>query len=405
VSASTRLKSLRRLVAVIATMLAVVPTHVADSQDHAPDSHRLPRAVADAEAERLLRGLDPKSPQAIDRIPQLIGLIRDETAPKVLRQQAGMLLGRIGKPAVAAVPMLIRLLRDPETPADATRSWALKSLGLFGELAADAVPQLSRGVSDRSRSQDDRILIADVLGQIGTAAALQALSIELLRPQSEHTNSEALLRQVMVDAVALTGPQAIVALPALTRMTADGNADVRRKACQAIGQIGPRAELSLDPLLERLVLDETPAVRDAAAAAMGKIGPAAVSMLIDIMGSGDAELQWRAARSLQTIGPRAGSAVESLQRAFRVVDPRVRVESLKAVWRIRGDPKLVAGRLIQELSSPERQVRRQASLLLIEIDPLPAQAMMQLQIRAADRTRDGSREAGYVLRERARRSK
>ena len=397
-----RLKPLRKLVAVIATMQAGVPTYAANSQDHSPDP-QLPRAVADAEAERLLQGLDPKSPQAIDRIPQLIGLIRDAAAPKVLRQQAGMLLGRIGKPAVAAIPALIRLLRDPETPANATRSWALKSLGLFGELAADAVPQLSRELSDRSRSQDDRILIADVLGQIGTLAALQALSTELLRPQSEYTNSEALLRQVMVDAVALTGPRAIVALPALTRMTADRNADVRRKACRAIGQIGPRADLSLDPLLERLVLDETPAVRDAAAAAMGKIGPAAVSMLIDVMDSGDAELQWRAARSLQTIGSRAQPAVESLQRAFCATDARVRIESLEAAWRIRNDPKLVAGPLIQELSSSDRQIRRHASRLLVEIDPLPASALMQLRAHAADRRRDDSRAASYVLRERARR--
>ena len=402
-SASTRFKPLRKLVAMIASMQAVVPTFAADSQGHSPDSHRLPQAVADEEAERLVQGLDPRSAQAIDRIPQLIGLIRDEAAPKILRQQAGMLLGRIGKPAIAGIPVLIGLLRDTETPEESTRAWALKSLGLFGKLAADAVRQLSRELSDRSRLQDDRILIADVLGQIGTAAALQTLSRELLRPQSEHADGEALLRQVIVDAVALTGPQAIIALPALTRMTADGNADVRRKACRAIGQIGPRAELSLDPLLERLVLDETPAVRDAAAAAMGKIGPAAVSMLIDVMESGDAELQWRAARSLQTIGPRAEPAIESLRRASTSEDSRVRIESLEAVWRIRNDPKMVAGRLIEELSSSDRQIRRQASRLLIEIDPLPATALMQLRAHAADRRRDDSRAASYVLRERARR--
>ena len=207
----------------------------------------------------------------------------------------------------------------------------------------------------------------------------------------------------MVDAVALNGPQAVTALPALIRTTADRNADVRRKACRAIGQIGPRAELSLDPLLERLVLDETPAVRDAAAAAMGKIGPAAVSMLIDVMDSDDAELQWRAARSLQTIGSRAEPAVESLQGAFCAADARVRIESLEAAWRIRNDPKLVAGPLIQELSSSDRQIRRHACQLLIEIDPLPSTALMQLRAHTADHRRDESRAASYVLRERARR--
>ncbi len=395
-SASTRWNPLRKLV-VIAAMQAALPIHAADSQD----SHR-PRVTV-AEAERLL-GLDPKSSQAVDRVPQLIVLIKNEAAPKVLRQQAGMFLGRIGKPAAEAIPVLIELLVDTEPPAEATRSWALKSLGLFGELAADVVPQLNRELSDRSRSKDDRILIADVLGRIGTAAALQTLSRELLRPQPQLANADnkSLLRQVILDGIALNGPRAVVALPALIRATADGNSDVRRKACQAIGRIGPRAELSLDPLLERLVLDQTPAVRDSAAAAMATIGPAAVPVLINVMTSGDAELQWRAARSLQSIGPGAESAVESLKRAFRATDARVRIESLEAVWRIQDEPKLVAGPLIQELSSSDRQIRRHASRLLIEIDPLPAIALMRLKLSAADRTRDDSRAASYVLRERAR---
>lgn len=398
-------KSARLLFTLSVTVLvaAQVPSLIAaDAQ--ATDSEPHNSAAADA-ATRLLSGFDPNSPESIARVPELIRLMQDDGTPHVLRQQLGMALGRIGKPAAAAVPILVRLLHETRTTSISTRPWALKSLGLFGDLAATAVPQLSRELSDRSRTRDDRVLVADVLGQIGTTAALQTLARELLRQQSDSADSEALLRQVIVDAIAQAGPQGVVALPALIRMTSDRNSDVRRKACHAIGMLGPQAELSLDPLLDRLVLDENAAVRDAAASSLAKIGPAAVPVLTRVMESGDPELQWRAARSLKAIGPRAASAVEVLQQTFDSQDGHVRIESLEAVWRIRRDAKLVAEPLVRELSSPDRQLRRHASRLLIEIDELPAAAMARLQALAADSKRDASRTAGYVLRELARRKR
>lgn len=364
------------------------------------DDAQGPSRIEIRELESLLEGLDPKSPLAVACVPQLIAAISDKTVPVVLQQQAGMMLGRIGQPAEAAVPILIEAMQH----SSAARPWALKSLGLFGDLAAESVLQLSSDLADRSRSHADRILVADVLGQIGTAAAVQALARELLRPETSDSPADALLRQVAVDAVAQARVRGIVALPALIRMTSDRNSEVRRKACDAIGGLGPRAELSLDSLLERLVLDDNHAVRDAAAMALAKIGPAAVPVLVRLVESGEAELQWRAAGALRRIGSRAATAGDALLRATDSDDDRVRLESLEAVWVIRGDAGEVAPRLLGELSASERQIRRRASELLITIDPLPQAVADQLEMLAQGKNREQSRAARYVLRERVRRA-
>lgn len=357
--------------------------------------------VADdaAQLEQLLTDLDPQSQKAADAVPRLIAAIQDETVSPTLRRQAGMTLGRIGEPARRAVPVLMQLAQGARSRDADVRFWAAKSVGLFGSLAAEAVPALSADLADRAGTPEDRILVADVLGQIGTAAAVQELARELLRKRESTESPETLLLEVAVDAIAQAGVNGIVALPALIRVTAHHKSSVRRKACVAIGRLGPRAELSLDPLLERLVLDDDPAVRDAAAAAMARIGPAAVPLLIRLVGSGEPELQWRAAHALQRIGPRADAALAALQKSAKDDDVQVRIESLDAIWRISGDSEAIALPMVQELSTSDRQLRRRASQLLIELRPLSAAAVSRLRKIAGDGSHDAARTAGYVLRE------
>lgn len=351
----------------------------------------------------LLSDLDPRSSKAIESVPRLISTIQNDVVPGVVRRQAAMMLARIGEPASDAIPILIEL-RDGSTAADPNvRFWATKSLGLFRSTAAEAVPVLSRELADLNIPTSERLLVADVLGQIGTGPAVQALARELLRPRDASQPDETLLLEVAIDAVAQAGPEGVVALPALIRVTEHARPAVRRKACVAIGGLGPRAELSLDPLLTRIVLDDDPAVRDAAAAALARIGPGAVPVLIRLVESNSPELQWRAAHALRQIGPRAETALDALQQATRSTDARVRVECLDAIWGIGKEPKAVADALIVELSNTDRQVRRRASELLINLTPLPAALMQRLKTIAADRSHDAWRAAGYVLRERLRR--
>ena len=365
--------------------------------------------------EEMVRTLDPASTAAKRAVDSLIAVISDDRCPAVLRHRAGMLLGRIGEPAAAAVPVLLRLRSGDN------RYWALKSLGLFGEVAAGAVGQLAPELHDLSRESGDRILVADVLGQIGTGPAIEALGQELLRRDrstSGNSSTDAagsqLLTKTVLDAISLAGPKAVGALPAIVRSLEHPESEIRRKSCLAIGQLGPQAEPAIDSVLERLALDDSPEVQDAAAAALGQLGPNAVPVLLRVVRDAPPGLQWRAARSLGRFGstwtgtridPRRGlgedrpTVVRELVAQFESEDSRVRIESLESVWRIQRRPELVAIPLIAELGSADRQTRMAAIRVLVELDELPDEATDSLTKLCAEPSAEG-RSACEVLRKR-----
>jgi len=283
----------------------------------------------------------------------------------------------------------------------------MKSLGLFGTVAEEAVPVLRRILHDRSQPHERRIVAADALGQIATPAAIGALSEELLRPAGSESYKQSLLRQVMIDGLWLAGPQAAGALLALSRATEDPNAEVRRKACRAIGAIGPQAAGVVSVLFDRLILDDVPAVKDAAAEAMSQVGPSAVPLLVRVLEGGDANLQWQAAQALGNTGEYADPAIPSLRRALHADDSRVRLQAADALLRVAGDRsgvrKEVAATALEEITAAGRQQRRHAAELLISMNPLPSSTRQPLTRLAGNPSSPGSRTAAYIFRERKRR--
>ena len=90
-------------------------------------------------------------------------------------------------------------------------------------------------------------------------------------------------------------------IAALIKKIWDGNADVRGRAIQALGEIGPAAV----PILIKLLEDEDSDVRSTAAYALGKMGPAAkdaVPALITALTDEDENVRGYAARALGYIG-------------------------------------------------------------------------------------------------------
>lgn len=372
-------------------------------------------SIDPASIDKLLSDLDPASKRAIEAVPALINALRSPETSALLRERVGTMLGRIGEPARGAVPVLVGYLaqfksKTGSEPAgaatiskeDDVRYWVMKSLCLFGPVAADAVPAVRAILISKDVSPRLRLLAADTLGQLRSPAAIGVLTRQLLQPRRNNSYEETLLRQTMIDSLAMSGPLAVGALPALSRATEDSNADIRRSACQAIGSLGPRAEGALTSLLERLVLDDDAAVKDASADALARIGSLSVPALTDLLERGGPDLQWRAAKSLGQIGPRAKDAVPQLRRTLQSPDNEVRIESIDALWRISRDPNPVAAALVGELSTDDRQVRRRAAQLLIGIELLPVDISKELeQLTAADNS-DAARAAAYVLRERSR---
>ena len=126
----------------------------------------------------------------------------------------------------------------------------------------------------------------------------------------------------------------------------------------------------MDSLLERLILDDDAAVQDAAANALAQVGQPAVESLVDLLERGGPELQWRAAKALGQVGAVAKRAVESLKVAFGSPSTQVRIEAIDAVWKISRDPRAVAAALVKTLSEDDRQIRRRAAGMLVELEPL-----------------------------------
>ncbi len=376
-------------------------------------------AAADNKAgiEALLSELDPSSRQAAEAVPMLLATLRGPETDATLRERSATMLARIGEPARAAVSVLVGILDgagekiSPASIGDGakgvstdskTRYWCMKCLGRFGHVAADAVPSVARLLRSPATSSKLRVLAADTLGQMRTSRAIGVLTAELMKPRRASDYESIVLRQTMIDGLALAGPLAVGAIPALGRAVEDDNADVRRKACEALGSLGPRAEGAMDSLLERLILDEDAAVQDAAANALAQVGQPAVASLVDLLERGGPELQWRAANALGQVGKAARLAVPQLERAFGNSSVLVRIEAVDAVWKISREPQLVAATLVKTLSADDRQVRRRAAELLVELEPLPRETSAALVELSTGDNSNERRSAAYVIRQRFR---
>lgn len=383
-------------------------------------SSALTAGVAAAEStniEKLLSDLDPTSKRAKESVPVLLATLQDVSTEAGLRKRTAMMLSRIGEPARDAVPVLVALLGrtssphtnkspDNRTAADLDpRYWSMKSLGLFGPVAADAVPAVRAILISRKQSSPLRLLAADTLGQLRTAAATGVLVEQLMLPRRHSGHEETNLRQTIIVGIALAGSDAVAALPALSRATEDASSDVRRAACQAIGAVSSQDVGALIPLLERLLLDDDEAVKDAAADAMAQVGSVAVPTLTRLLERGDLDLQWRAARALGQLGPSAKASLSQLRLALQSPHGSLRIEAADALFKISNDSDIVAAALIKEFSSEDRQIRRRAAQILIEMKELPAGVSRQLEELAASQNSKVARTSADVLRERSRKDK
>ena len=137
---------------------------------------------------RATRALGDFGTYALAALPQIAAGLRDPD-PSVRRDSAGT-LGRLGPPAQAAVPGLVNMLLEPETRTRVVAATALKRIG------RGAIPGLMQGL--------------------------------------EHPNAE--LRGRCVTLLGQIAPDDSKVAEALRVVVADGDADVRRRAGEALTQ-------------------------------------------------------------------------------------------------------------------------------------------------------------------------
>ncbi len=225
-------------------------------------------------------------------------------------------LGRIGPAAKTAVPDIVRIVEKSQK-YPVLRLNGIRALGKIGRSAGEAAPMLERFLTDADRQL--AVAAALSLWQIdGREAAVSALAAEL-SSQDPDVGLAAAMALVEI------GPGAEPASRALIRALGHPNADVRRAAGRALSRIGTsQAELIAKALDYRDRFDAVSVVNtlgwmvddarqqvlhnpqtsvDRFRATAVTIQKQVVDVLLPLMGNADAEIRSAATTALARCGP------------------------------------------------------------------------------------------------------
>ena len=189
-------------------------------------------------------------------VPRLLAVLKDPNPEQ--RRTAAQSLGKIARKE--AVPALVEALRDPDAGVRRYAAWAL---GMIGE---DAVGPDRSPLASLLFDPDPgvREAAAMALGLTGDTQVGIELLLERLQEPAIPADAKRLA------AASLGGMEARTAVPVLTKLLADRDAQVRRWAVAALGEIADQETVA--PLSRVLTKDPDPGVRIEAAFRLGKFG-------------------------------------------------------------------------------------------------------------------------------------
>jgi HEAT repeat protein len=290
--------------------------------------------MTDAQADEavpILAGLlNGEDRRARMNIAWLLSLLGERAAPaqaELLKALGGSRPGYFAARALAnigapAVPGLIKALGSD---TDRGRANAARALGWMGPKAKDAVDALA-GCLKKDASGMARGRIAEALGGIGPGDDRVASALA-------GAIRDAFLDVRVNAARALgkcRGPVAGKAISALADALDDKRREVRRAAALTLGKLGNAAI----PALDKALSGEDALVRKYAARAAADVGRSAVDVLIAALSDKNAEVRREAVWSLALIGPAAGSAANTLNKALNDADYVVQHAAAEALKRI-----------------------------------------------------------------------
>ncbi len=314
-------------------------------------------------------------------VPHLIAALDSRVAN--VRIAAAIVLERLGPPAQAAIPALIRAIREPAATTEGPLQAQVRARGLDPMTAQ--IPGTHLISSPRKdRRADQQYWTIEALGRLAPGSAMVresvAVLLEVLKPEESDVSTAALA------ALSEIGRDAAPAVPALLQALRQAIAD--RKAWLAVwsaatlGRVAPDDPSSREALVFLLgFLRNAPGngfLRFKAAEALGDFGPAAaeaVPSLIELLTQGPLLARIPAAKALGQIAPgtpqddRAIAAlVESLGMG---PDLQGTPEIIEALSRF-GQKAAVASPRLKELElAPNREVRIAAekALAALKVNP------------------------------------
>lgn len=384
----------------LATIVVFVLAGGVTSAEVVPgDGPRLYGGRSLSEWDDRIKAFSYSSREAAAAVPTLIEIVEDTTAPWESRRQAALTLGRMGRPAVDAVPVLIRLAGSSST--EETRLWALSALGRFGRLAPEAAPAMISFLNSRSESHLVRMGAIEVLGQIGPAhaAAIPALidSASQLGSGLSEVSSETDLRVACTDVLSLSGSAATPAIPLLLRLTHDPSERLRQAALTTLTAMGPAAEIAALPVAEILLSDRDELTRDRAAEAL--VAMRVEPVVLRLLSFPRPDIRARIATALSR-WPKPPEAVRQAVAGATLPqeDPSVRGAALWADWTWTRDRNRLAPVALALLEDEARIARKAGYRVLREAVPFPRQVESRLELLRDSEDADLRRLADALLR-------
>lgn len=276
-------------------------------------------------------------------------------------------------------------LRDPDPAVRAASAWAIGR----GTHRLSHVPALAAALRDGDPRA--RAGAAWTLGRMGPLA--RAAAPDLIRALRDR---DAEVGRRAADALGGLGLDHTF-VPALVAVLGDRAAPARAVAAQALAALGPVAADAVDALVLALDAPEEAVRREALAAlrATGAAGRAAVPALLRAFE--DPALRWRVPDVLGAMGPAAREAVPALTAALDDPSGTVRWRAAKALGRIGPAAASAAWPLVRLTRDPQGNVRAAALTALARVDADPHLSLPPLSAALADRDGEVRRTASDAL--------
>lgn len=263
------------------------------------------------------------SEAAEDAVPALADSLKAED-PRV-REEAIVILGKLGGRAKAAVPALGEALQDQDSTV------RLRAAETLGKIGKPAVATLTKGL--QNESDEVRGLAALGLAEAGSAGQSAAPA---LADVITDKNATLETRKRAAFALCKVGPGAKLPAQPLIDALQVKDDELRKHLSAALGQMG---EPAVPPLVAALK-DLNPNVRFPVREALKRIGKPAVPALIDAVQNGKSNaIRTGAIATLGEIGPDAKDAIPALTKASQEEDRGISQPAKDALKKITAPPK------------------------------------------------------------------
>ena len=234
-----------------------------------------------------------------DALQLVIPLIKDEFWK--VRFAAVQTVGKFGRDAKAAVPTLVRVLKD----GSVKRPEVAITLSCLGKKGVLALMELLRADAGKASVQV-KTACAYGLSHVDVACEMVDLAVETLFQASQ--DKIPAVRRAIVEALGVLGRRAKETvtylrtrslLPFIYGFLKDRDAQVREASAMVLSNAGPHGELLL---IEGLLKDSNTTIRASAAFGLMRIGPRTIRTLLLAMNDKEPSVRQAVSGAIQSLG-------------------------------------------------------------------------------------------------------